>query len=212
MQPLDEATQVALILRGYRETRMEFGLSRMKLGAHLSVIRRQRLWEGIAESWEAFLGSENINPQAARQYIAVADKFIYDLQLTDDTLRKLAGAGISALEKAARVINDDNKDDILASLISLSDRDAVQRIIEIASGIEDSKPEQASLRVLKMLREYYALPPDMQMDFRNRLPAKKTDFSTEIPSFRAEVGSPAKNDNDLFPGPVARGFAARRRR
>lgn len=167
---MDEATQAAVILRGYRAARVEFGLNRIHLGAHLHLIRDHKLWKGVSETWEEFLATENINPNAARQYINVAKKFVYDLDLDDVVLRKLSMAGISALEKAGKVINETNQDEIIAALTSLSERDAIQRIIEISSSSEH--PEKQALpvlRVLRILKEYHELPPDMQMDFRDRL-------------------------------------------
>jgi hypothetical protein len=166
---LDEGAQAAVILRGYRATRLEFGVNRIHLGAHLHLIKEHKLWKGISETWEEFLAMENINPNAARQYISVAKKFVYELDIDDETLRKLSMAGISALEKAGRVINDSNKEEIMETLMSLSERDAIQRIIEISSGVDDNKPQQPTMRVLRILKEYHELPPDLQQDFRHRL-------------------------------------------
>ena len=158
---LDGDAQAVVILRGYRAVRASFGLNRIHLGAHLHLIREHKLWKGVAESWEEFLASENLNPNAARQYMNVAKKFVYEMDLDDELLAKLSTAGISALEKAGRVINDGNKEDILAALMSLSERDAIQRIIEISSA------------ALKVLREYHDLPPDLQQEFRSRLHANE---------------------------------------
>lgn len=170
MLPLDEAAQSAVILRGYRAARVEFGLNRIHLGAHLHLIKDHRLWEGVAQSWDEFLAIENINPNAARQYINVAKKFVYELDLDDRTLAKLAMAGISALEKAGKVINEGNQDDVIAALTSLSERDAIQRILDISSDSDDpEKPKVPGMRVLRILKEYHELPPDLQMDFRDRL-------------------------------------------
>ena len=170
---LDGDAQAVVILRGYRAVRASFGLNRIHLGAHLHLIREHKLWKGVAESWEEFLASENLNPNAARQYMNVAKKFVYEMDLDDELLAKLSTAGISALEKAGRVINDGNKEDILAALMSLSERDAIQRIIEISSAAQDKASQAPTLRVLKVLREYHDLPPDLQQEFRSRLHANE---------------------------------------
>jgi hypothetical protein len=169
LQLLDEARQTEVILRGYRAVRLDFGVNRIHLGAHLHLIKEHKIYKQFAETWEEFLASENINPNAARQYIKVAKKFVYEMNIDDETLRKLSMAGISALEKATLAINDENKDEILETLMALSERDAIQRIIEISSGVPDNKPQQPTLRVLRMLRDYHELPPDLQQDFRHRL-------------------------------------------
>lgn len=209
MQILDEEAQKALILRQYNALRVDFGLNRIHLGAHLHLIRENQLWKGIAESWEAFLSGENINANAARQYMAVAKKFVYELNLDEDTLRKLSQAGITALEKAGRVINDGNKAEILSTLMSLSERDAIQRIIEISSGVEDKKPEQASMPVLRILRQYYELPPDMQSDFRRRLTGelKKRDGAAAVGGAPGPGSGQAAETAD--PPPTTRGFRRR---
>lgn len=155
----------------YAKVRMDFGVDRMQLGACLHLIKEHSLWRGRADSWEAFLADENLNPNAARQYIKVARKFIFDLDLPQETLRKLAAAGISALEKAAHVITAENQDAIIGSLTALSERDAVQRIIEL-SAQSDPAPHLPTIRVLALLRQYHDLPPDLQLEFKQRLQGK----------------------------------------
>lgn len=183
MLQLDEQAQASVVLRRYRAVRVEFGLNRIQLGAHLHLIKDHKLWQGIAESWDEFLASENINPNAARQYINVAKKFVFDLDLDDATLRKLSMAGISALEKAGKVINQSNQDDVIAALTSLSERDAVQRIIDISSQAANSDtPSTSEMRVLRILKEYYDLPPDMQNDFRERLHVNQNNRLSRLKS------------------------------
>jgi hypothetical protein len=76
---LDAQAQRAEILADYRRARMKFGLARLELGARLHLIQENGLWEGLAENWGTFLAEENINPHAARQYAAVAKKFVFEL-------------------------------------------------------------------------------------------------------------------------------------
>lgn len=159
-------------LAQYRKSRVNFGLSRMRLGSYLLLIRENKLWDGIAENWESFLAGENINSYAARQYINVARTFIFDMDLPEDVLGRLAVAGITALEKAGRVINDDNRDEMISVLTSLSEKDAVQRIMELSSG-EEPSVNKPSMRMLRMLREFYEMPPDMQMDFLGKVGGRR---------------------------------------
>lgn len=192
---LNEEQSAAVILRGYRATRSQFGVNRIRLGSYLHIIKEHKLWAGISESWEAFLAAENINPNAARQYINVAKKFIHEMDLDEETLSKLAGAGITAMEKAAKFINKDNQADVLSALTALSERDAIQRIIELAAEVEDSKSDAPTLRVLKVLREYHDLPPDLQYDFRHRL--EKTEAvrahrnGTQVQNGKGQSAPPA---------------------
>jgi len=159
----------SFILDDYRRARMHFGLSRIKMGSYLHIIQENRLWEGKAESWSAFLSSENLQPNAVRQYISVAKVYVFDLDLSDIVLAKLSMAGISAMEKASRVINEENKEEIIATLTSLAEKDAVQRIIELSVSTEDGRSSTSEMRVLRLLKEFYGLPSDMQMDFKEKL-------------------------------------------
>lgn len=173
MQQLDEAAQAAIILRGYRAARLDFGLNRIQLGAHLHLIKDHNLWAGLAKTWEEFLATENINSHAARQYITVAKKFVYELDLDEAMLRKLSTAGMSALEKAAKIITDENKDEMLSVLTALSDRDAIQRMVEMTTDVNEANAEanseKTTFSVLRILKEYHQLPPELQQEFRIRL-------------------------------------------
>jgi hypothetical protein len=63
-----------------------------------------------------------------------------------------------------------NQAEVLEVLTSLSERDAVQRIIELgAAPPKEGEPSAADLRVLRLLREYMGLPSDLQSKFRERL-------------------------------------------
>ena len=162
---------VALLAR-YRESRIRFGTDRIELGACLYLIKENKLWKGLASNWEEFLASENVNSHAARQYINVAKTFVFDLEVDDAVLRKLSVAGISALEKAAKIINEDNKEDIIGALTELAEKDAIQRIIEMTS--EEAPPtDKPAMKVLRLLRDFHEMPPDLQFDFVNRLNAGK---------------------------------------
>lgn len=164
--------QSAAILAQYRQSRMEFGLARMRMGSYLHLVRENKLWEGISESWESFLASENINAHAARQYINVAKTFIFEMDLPEETLGRLAVAGITALERASREINEENRDEMVSILTGLSERDAIQRILELSSG-ESGITDRPQLKVLRLLKEYYLMPPDMQIDFLDKIGGKR---------------------------------------
>jgi hypothetical protein len=166
---LEEDVQATFINEAYRKSRMDFGLARIKMGSYLHLIQENKLWEGRAESWAEFVASENLQPNAVRQYINVAKKFIFDMDLSDDVLAKLSLAGISALESAGKIINEQNKDEIISALTQLAEKDAVQRIIEMSSSSADKKNDSSNMRVLRLLKEFYGMPPDLQMEFKDKI-------------------------------------------
>lgn len=158
------SAQEIAILAQYKNARVEFGMSRLRMGSFLCLIRDNKLWQGQAENWEAFLADQNINVHAARQYISVAKTFIFEMDLPEETLARLSVAGISALEKASKVINESNREEVVAVLAGLSEKDAMQRIIELSTG-EQPQADKPSLKVLRLLKEFYEMPPDLQMEF-----------------------------------------------
>lgn len=178
IEELAQSAQALAILAQYRKSRLEFGMIRMRMGSYLTLIKDNKLWRGVAENWETFLASENLNVHAARQYMAVARKYIFDMDLSEETLGKLSMAGIGALEKAGKVINDENQADLIDVLTNLSEKDAIQRIIEM-SGNDDSISDKPTLRVLRMLREFYEMPPDLQVDFLGKVAGNRKRMERE---------------------------------
>lgn len=164
--PISE--QSAVLLGEYRKSRIKFGMARMRMGAFLHIIKSNKLWEGVAESFDSFIAAENINPHAARQYMSVAKTFIFDMKLSEEVLSKLSIAGISALDKASKLIGEENRDELVEILANLSERDAIQRIMEMSTS-EVTGTSKPALRVLRLLREYYEMPPDLQFDFLGKL-------------------------------------------
>lgn len=178
VEELAQSAQAMAILGQYRKSRLEFGMVRMRMGSYLTLIKDNKLWRGVAENWESFLAAENLNVHAARQYMAVARKYIFDMDLPEETLGKLSMAGIGALEKAGKVINDENQSDMIDVLTSLSEKDAIQRIIEM-SGEDESSSDKPTLRVLKMLRDFYDMPPDLQVDFLGKVAGNRKRMEKE---------------------------------
>jgi hypothetical protein len=152
----------------FRNARLAFGRARLQLGMLLATIRAHSLWKGKAESFGAFLASENIDDNAARQYMRVAQKFITDLRLSDGELDQIAMTSFRALDKASRVITPANKDEVLSVLANLAGRDAVEQIINMSAGVRP-EGEIVSLRVIRLLADYHYLPPDLQQQFMDRL-------------------------------------------
>lgn len=156
------------MLKRFWEARKEFGLSRIKMGAFLHLIKDHQMWRGVAGSWEGFLAQENVNSNAARQYIAVAKRFVFELDLPEKTLAKLSLAGITALEKAATTMTPENQIEVIAILNDLTERDAIQRMMELSKEDEPVK-DKPSLRVLSILKQFSELPPDMQQQVKEKI-------------------------------------------
>lgn len=157
----------------FRQARQQFGMDRIQLGALLVVIRQNSLWKGRATSWNEFLAAEHINPNAARQYMNVASRLVFDMNLDEVTMAKLASVGLTALDKAMRVITPENRDQVLTLLTSLGEKDAIQAIIDMGDAGKGQDAQKINLRVIRLLRDFHDLPPDLQQEFRSTIIREK---------------------------------------
>ena len=103
--------------------------------------------------------------------MGVAKKFVFEMDLPSDVLAKMSLAGMTALEKAATTMTEANQHEIVAVLSTLAERDAVQRLIELSCEDEEPTKNKPSLRVLRILKEFSELPPDMQQEVRDKIAA-----------------------------------------
>lgn len=163
-----EAEQNFEVLKQFWTTRSTFGLARIRMGAYLHLIRQHQLWRGVADSWDAFLAKENVQPNAARQYINVAKKFVFELDLPEETLAKLSLAGMTALEKAALAMSDANQAEVIQMLSALTERDAIQQLLELSTA-DLPKDKRPAAPILRLLKDFYELPPDMQSEFKGKI-------------------------------------------
>lgn len=168
----------------FRRARQQFGLDRIQMGALLAVIRENGLWKGRASTWDEFLAAEHINPNAARQYMNVARRLVFEMELDESTLANLANVGMTALNKAVRVITQENKDRVFAMLTSLGEKDAIQAIIDMGRETPVSAG-RINLRVIKLMREFQDLPPDLQNEFLQSI-RKKTPAASSTPANPAQ--------------------------
>ena len=172
----EEAARNYEVLQQFWSSRTSFGLARIKMGAYLHLIKQHKLWRGVSESWDAFIARENVNPNAARQYMTVAKKFVFEMDLPEETLAKLSLAGITALERAANTMSEHNQEEVVTILSELTERDAIQRLLEM-SDKEEQKANKPTLRVLRLLKEYHEMPPDLQAEFKGKI--MKTESKKE---------------------------------
>lgn len=153
-----------------RQVRAVFGLSRLQLGALLCQVHDHELWHGRARSFAEYLEAEHINISAAYQFMRVARRFVLELQLSEERLGTLATASMRVLDKAARVANSENIDDIVAIVTVLHDRDAVAFLVEMKRDElgDDAVPRTASA-VTSLLNRFRAMTDDARIEFLQRL-------------------------------------------
>lgn len=173
MAPRDDADISAAVEQAHKATiaiRRQYGLDRFQLGYMLHTVHENKLWLGKAESFSSYLQDLRVNASAARQYMTVAKKFIVDLNLPDAILEALAMCNMNVLYAASKVINDDNMEDILCSLLSLHQRDALQGLREMAPEYDH---ERDPPQVNRMVDQFFTLPDDLRIGFLSRIGRKQ---------------------------------------
>ncbi len=159
-----------LLFSRLQSIRRQFGMVRIEMGALLSQIQKRKAWEGRATSFGDFLEAERINRTAASDYIRIADKFFFELRLSEAEIFKLADANMNILVLAAKVITEENKDEVLTMLDTLSERDARQVLLEMADEV-DPQPDKPprSDRVTKAINIYRNLPDDQRIELQQAI-------------------------------------------
>lgn len=152
-----------------------FGLIRFQIGALLLAIKHKNLWHGKAGSFYEYLESERIKKSAARQYMRVAEKFMFELKLDDAHLLALSRVSMTTLVKACEKITKENLSEVVFLLEGLSDRDANHALEDFEShGRALETRRETSQKVRKMVTEFYGLPNDLRVEFLQalRMPAE----------------------------------------
>lgn len=160
--------QIAEVLyRRMKATQRELGLARFELGTLLEVFKNNdSLWRGRAESFNGFLEEERISADGARQFMRIAKKYVLELGLSDEILAELACVNFRILDMAAKVITSENKEEVLAMVIALGERDARVALAEFgdeATGNNNNSGMPKEVRAL--LRRFRALPDDFRSTF-----------------------------------------------
>jgi len=133
------------------------GFQKIRLGAMLCVLEESGEWKGRtgAHSFRGFLIEEGIHPQAARQYMKIARKFVLELQTSTQDLHAMSRASMRVLCAAADVATPDNQSDLIDIIVSLPKAEALDEIRSryAMSGDERAQGGSVSKPVGKILSE-----------------------------------------------------------
>ena len=156
--------------RALQHVHSHFGLLRFQMGALLLAVKQQELWKGRAQSFAGYLEEEKIKMSAARQYMKVAEKLMFELRLEEDQLQALSRTSMTTLAKACEKMNADNMDVLISQMTALSDRDAKYVLDnDGANVIPLHHPQPSSPHLGKAVREYFSLPHDERIEFMRRI-------------------------------------------
>jgi len=167
-----------VLYRRLKAVQRDFGLARFELGTLLEVFRsNEDLWKGKSSSFNGFLEEERIQANGAYQFMRVAKKFVLELGLTDAELSEFACVNFRILDMASKIITPQNKDEVLALLVVLGERDARVALSEFLEP-EPSTPEKTpvSAPVKSLVRRYRELPDDYRIEFLSQVtPARRLE-------------------------------------
>jgi hypothetical protein len=106
------------------------GFQKIRMGAMLCVMEETGEWRGrtAAQTFRGFLLEEGIHPQAARQYMKVARKFILELEISKDDLLAISRASMRVLCAAAEVATHDTLSELIDLIVSLPRPEAMEEI------------------------------------------------------------------------------------
>lgn len=168
---------VAALLNQVCEAQEQFGLIRLKIGALLIAVREKELWRGRAASFREYLESEHIKPAAAKQYMEVAEKFLFELKLTDQEIASISKCSMTTLVIASQKINRHNREVIIGILENLSDKDAKHALDDFeAYTAPISTATTASPKVKKLVGNYFDLPADVRAEFLSAIGLSEYKF------------------------------------
>jgi hypothetical protein len=149
------------------------GFQKIRMGAMLCVLEETGEWRGrtAARSFRGFLLEEGIHPQAARQYMKVAQKFVLEMELPSQDLLAMSRASMRVLCAAADVATPDNLAELVSIVASLPRPDALEEIRErFGSGHADRlQTEAVSRPVGKILSEVGELTQIQRAELFSRL-------------------------------------------
>lgn len=171
--------QVSEVLyRRLKAVQRDFGLARLELGTLLEVFRgNDELWKGKASSFNSFLEEERIQANGAYQFMRVAKKFVLELGLSDAELAELACVNFRILDMAAKIITPDNKEEVMALVLALGERDAKVALAEMGEPDSAGARSHVSGPVKSLVRKYRDLPDDYRIEFLQQLEPKRSGRS-----------------------------------
>ncbi|SNT36300.1 hypothetical protein SAMN06265795_12925 [Noviherbaspirillum humi] len=146
------------------------GFQKIRLGAMLCVLEESGEWRGrtAASSFRGFLQEEGIYPQAARQYMKVARKFILELDMSPEQLRAVSRASMRVLCAAADVATRDNLDELVDLVATLPRPEAMEEI-RLRFGGGESAEAPFSKPVGRILNEVGELTQTQRAELFSRL-------------------------------------------
>lgn len=173
------------------------GRERIRIGALLCVLFDSGEWRTIsdARSWKAYVSEEEgIEWHAATQYMQVARRFILELGIDSQTIKRISRASMRALVEASRVVDQYNLEEVVILLETLPRKEAILSFQEMMATDKEQMRRQVrnalsgvdggTGAVARVIREIRDLPMEQQTEvyalitrrnaLKRRYPVKET--------------------------------------
>jgi hypothetical protein len=150
-------------------------LTRIQLGAYLCQYRDDEdLWRGksSATTFRKFIIEEGFEPRAAQLYMEIAQRFVYDLGVSQRMLQSIASCGMTLLRQAARCADKANIDEICAILTTLPKPEARLALEEIAEANNKPSRKEAAERTARPVSRILDSVESLTMEQRTELMIK----------------------------------------
>src|SRR4051794_29660157 len=158
------------------------GFQRIRMGTMLCVLEETGDWRGRtdARSFRGFLLEEGIHPQAARQYMKVARKFVLELDIPSQDLLAMSRASMRVLCAAADVATRENLAELVSIIANLPRAEALEEMRARFAAGHVAPPESAPLsrQVRKILSEVNELTPMQRAELFGRLGIQYQSLTT----------------------------------
>jgi hypothetical protein len=149
------------------------GFQKIRMGAMLCVLEDAGEWRGrtAARSFRGFLVEEGIHPQAARQYMKVARKFVLELDISSQDLLAMSRASMRVLCAAADVATPDNLAELVSIVATLPRPEALEEIRTRFAAVpaQDAAEKLVSRPVGRILSEVGELTQMQRAELFSRL-------------------------------------------
>lgn len=149
------------------------GFQKIRMGAMLCVLEDTGEWRGrtAASSFRGFLAEEGIHPQAARQYMKVARKFVLELKISSHDLLAISRASMRVLCAAADVATQENLGELAGIIAALPRPEALEEIWSRFAPVQPGQLQERSVSrpVGKILSEVGELTQIERAELFSRL-------------------------------------------
>lgn len=177
----NDAPKVVDLYKLTTQVHRHIGFQKIRMGAMLCVLEDAGEWRGrtAARSFRGFLVEEGIHPQAARQYMKVARKFVLELEIPNQDLLAMSRASMRVLCAAADVATHDNLAELVSIVATLPRPEALEEIrVRFASSpAQDAEENPLSRPVGRILSEVGELTQMQRAELFSRLAIRSTSSS-----------------------------------